>query len=148
MTFNSECYIEIPADKLREACRFAYDLSSPQGLGFLHAKRVGLSDDEVDEIIRREGFGRVAAHMDYVHGRSCKFVVFRDGEYPDFSNRLWIRSDWYDHSDRQLEELLMALGIDDPAAKIASAQAAQRAENEHWERENDKRDHERQASSK
>jgi hypothetical protein len=130
------CYIEIPADKLPEAMKLAFNLSSPQGLGFLHHREGGLEDAAVNEIIEREKGGHIAAHMDYVHGRACKFIVFRGGERPNWDGRLYIRSSWYDHSDSALEDLLTGLGVDDPAGKIASAQTAQKAENEKWEREN------------
>jgi len=136
MSMNTDCYIEIPADKLRDAIKIAFELSSPQGLGFLHHRPGGLEEEVVDEIVNREGTGHIAASIDYVHGRSCKFTVFRGGDYGNHNDRLYIRSSWYDHGDYALEQLLTRIGVDDPAGKIAAAQAAQRAENEKWEREN------------
>lgn len=136
MPINPDCYIEIPSDKLADAVKLAFDLSSPQGLGFLHHREGGLEDGVVNEIIEREKRGAVAASMDYVHGRSCKFTVYRGGERPDWDDKLYISSSWYDHSDRALEELLTGIGVNDPAGKIEAAQAAQRAENERWQREN------------
>jgi hypothetical protein len=134
---SDETLIEIPSDKLREAVKLAYAASAPQGLGFLHAREGGLSDEDANEIIEREKGTRfpnpVAASMDYVHGRSCKFTVFRGKEDAE---RLFIRPRWYDHSDTQLVELLEALGVGDPQGKIDAALEAQRIENERWEREN------------
>jgi hypothetical protein len=127
---NTECYIEIPADKLRDAVKLAYGMSGPQGLGFLHFQAGGLSDEDTDKIINRERPGWIAVSMDYVHGRSCKFSVYREGE------RLFIQPSWYDHGDAALEELLDALRVGNPAAEIQRAKAAQRAANEKWEREN------------
>ena len=130
MNLDPKCYIEIPANKLRDAVKLAYVHSAPQGLGFLHAREGELDDATVSEIIDRARLaGSIAARMDYVHGRSCKFAIYREGEM------LLIRPNWYDHSDHQLASLLDALGIADAEAKIAAAQAAQRAENEQYERE-------------
>jgi hypothetical protein len=126
---NTECYVEIPADKLRDAVKQAYALSSPQGLGFVHYREGELSDEDVDAILSR-GDERRAASMDYVRGRSCKFHVFRDGE------RLFIRPSWYDHSDWHTEQLLKSLGIENGPELMAAARDAQRLENEKWEREN------------
>jgi hypothetical protein len=136
MPINPECYIEIPADKLRDAVKLAFELSSPQGLGILHHRPGGLEDEAVDEIIGREGRGAIAASMDYVHGRSCKFHVYRGGEYDNWDDKLYIPASWYDHGDWALEQLLTRIGVEDAAGKIAAAQAAQEAENERWKREN------------
>jgi hypothetical protein len=130
MMMNTDCYIEIPADKLKEALQAAYAMSSPQGLGYLHYKDGGLSDSEAAAIIDRERpDGNIAASMDYVNGRSCKFHVYREG------GKLLIAPSWYDHSDYALVGLLAALGVDDPRSKIDAAQAAQDAENERWKQE-------------
>jgi hypothetical protein len=136
MPINTDCYIEIPSDKLRDAIKLAFDLSSPQGLGFLHHRPGGLDDETVDEIIGREARGHVVASMDYVHGRSCKFHVYRDGERNNWGDRLYIPPSWYDHCDWALEQLLTGIGVDNAADKIATAQAAQHAENERWKLEN------------
>lgn len=133
---DPKCYIEIPADKLRDAVKLAFDLSAPQGLGFLHHREGGLEDEVVSEIIERDKDGCVAASMDYVHGRSCKFHVYRGGDYGNHDDKLYIQSSWYDHSDRDLEELLTGLGIENAAEKIAVAQAGQAEVNAKWEREN------------
>lgn len=129
--FDPICYVEIPANKLREAIKLAYDYSSPQGLGFLHARYGRLDEQTVDEIINCEDpNGRIAASMDYVHGRACKFTVIRH------ERQLFIRPRWYDHSDNQLESLLADLGIADARQRIDAANEAQRLKNEKWEREN------------
>lgn len=79
-----------------------YNLSVPQGLGFLHFEEGGLTDKEVEAILERgEKDKRIRLSMDYVKGRACKMTVFKDGD------RLFFRAPWYDHTDRQLEELLV-----------------------------------------
>jgi hypothetical protein len=66
---------DVPLDTL---VRAAYALSSPQGLGFIHAKKGGLDDDTLAAILKRgEGDNWCAVFMDYVHGRSVKFNVHR-----------------------------------------------------------------------
>jgi hypothetical protein len=48
--------------------------------------------------------------MDYVHGRACKFhVIPRDGQ-------LFIPARWYGHSERDLQDLLAAVGKRDAEA--------------------------------
>lgn len=133
---NTDCYIEIPSDKLRDAIKLAYAMSAPQGLGFLHYKDGGLDEATVDAIIDREKRGTIAASMDYVNGRSCKFTVYRDGTYDEPGKRLFVNPSWYDHGDLALEDLLTELGVEDAAGKMASARAAAKAENAKWEREN------------
>lgn len=93
-------YINITGIDLREFVRAAYDLSSPQGLGFLHAREGGLDDKTIDEIV-----GRRRISMDYVHGRSVKMHV-RDDD-----GGLSINSQWYDHSTGQLKALLERVGL-------------------------------------
>lgn len=97
--------IAIPQDKLPALIRAAYDLSVPVGLGFIHARPGSLTDDEVAQIIQPEG--RIAASMDYVNGRQCKLTVFRAED-----GALSIRDTWFDHSDRQLRQLMDEIGVE------------------------------------
>lgn len=129
MAINPKTYIEIPADKLREAIKAAYDLSQPIGLGFLHAKGGELDEESVDEIISRER-GWIVASMDYVHGRQCKFHVYSDEGNPP---RYFVRHYWYDHGEYQLVDLLTRIGVDNPQEKIDAAKAEQEAENAAYE---------------
>ena len=103
--------IDVTGSDPRELIKAAYALSKPQGLGFLHAREGELDDATVDEILGHErGFLGVIAKMDYVHGRSCKFTIWRDQE----TERLYIRNWWYDHDESQLEQLLARCGIERP----------------------------------
>ena len=96
-----EGYIDITGANLRVLVKKAYELSSPQGLGFLHfTPGNDLPDAEVDEIL-----GRRQVSMDYVRGRSIKMhVLEKDG-------KRFIRDRWYDHSLDQLQSLLTAIGV-------------------------------------
>ena len=99
--------IAITGVNLVKFAQKAYDLSRPQGLGFLHAQAGGLSEAEAKDLI--SDTGRIALHMDYVHGRACKVCVFRD-----LKDTLTIGDQWYDHTDAQLAALLQSLNLPVP----------------------------------
>lgn len=128
MPINPKTYIEIPADKLRDAVKAAYDMSNPVGLGFLQLHEKQMSDEDADAILER-GRGFIAASMDYVNGRQCKFGIYSDEGSPP---RYFVRPYWYDHSEYQLVELLTTIGVEDAQAKIDAANAEQEAENERY----------------
>lgn len=86
--------IEITGVDLVAFAKAAYELSQPQGMGWLHARPGPLDDATAEDLVRRCASGSVALHMDYVHGRSCKMVVFREDD-----GRLMISDSWYDHTD-------------------------------------------------
>ncbi len=94
---------EVTGCNLIEAVKIAYELSSPQGMGFLHYTPGPLTEDEVKEVELRliEPTGRVAVRLDYIKGRACKFSILRDAE-----NRLWVYNDWYDHNSDAAAELI------------------------------------------
>ncbi len=100
--------IDITGIDLRKLVRAVYNNSVPQGLGWMHAKNGELTDEEVDTVLSgEERFTRkpdnLVFHMDYVNGRSCKFVVWKDGD------TLFTRDRWYDHSTEALNEMLGGL---------------------------------------
>jgi hypothetical protein len=109
---DKENMIELKGVDLRKFVQRVYALSSPQGLGIMHFQDGGLSDADADAILERDKKGRVAASMDYVHGRACKMTVFRDED-----DKLYVREMWYDHTRDDLKELLAAFGIELPAEK-------------------------------
>lgn len=121
-TMGDECFIKVSRDKLPDAIKKAFDLSRPQGLGFIHHREGPLEEEAVQQIMDNS-YNRLLANMDYVHGRSCKFHV-RQAEEDGF---MLIEPRWYDHGDYQLDELLTSLGVDDPAAARQSAIEAQQA---------------------
>lgn len=119
--FDPTHFIEIPADKLRDAINLVYDLSQPVGMGHLHWRPGRLDKVTEDAIMEAEPSGDIAVHMDYVHGRCCKFIVFKQ------DGKLWIRPEWHDHTEGDLITLLYRLGMKDAHAKIIAAQAAREA---------------------
>lgn len=89
-----------------------YEMSQPQGMGIMHFQAGGLPEDDAKRIIEREGpDGRIAASMDYVHGRACKMTVFRE------NGHLYVRPSWYDHSASQYKKLLSEFGVTLPEAE-------------------------------
>lgn len=86
----------------------AYDLSRPQGLGFLSAVE-GPLDGETLRDIKAGGFGAYRAAMDYVMGRSVKLDIRYDGD------RLYISAErWYDHSLSDLRLLAARAKLGEP----------------------------------
>lgn len=94
--------IKITGVDLVAFAKDVYELSTPQGLGMLHARPDGLSDEDAKRIATAYADDkREALSMDYVHGRSCKMHVRRDD-----NGDLWIGESWYDHSSAALDDLL------------------------------------------
>lgn len=91
-------------DKVKFA-QAAYDLSVPQGLGYLHARSGSLSDEDAMSCIA-DGRNGAELHMDYVHGRSIKMnlIIEADG-------KLTAPDSWYDHTDEQYDKLLAQFDI-------------------------------------
>lgn len=100
--------IEITGASLVEVVKAAYDLSSPQGMGFIHATEGPMSDEDAEELLgaySKHQIGKEVFSMDYVRGRAVKLTVFMDGE------RRFIRDAWFDHTDAHLEKLLEKIGV-------------------------------------
>jgi hypothetical protein len=120
--FDWRGWIKLGAVDLPNVIRAAYELSGSQGLGFLHYRQGGFSDEEIDAIIGRESGGGTApivAGMDYVNGRSVKMYVRKEPSTGD----LYVKHRWYDHSRGELEDLLGVFGV--PPSAIDDASAAQ-----------------------
>lgn len=100
--------IDITGIDLAKFAQKAYELSIPQGLGFLHATASPLSDEEATCLVQKEG--GIALSLDYVKGRACKMVVWRDA-----AGKLTIRDAWYDHTNEQFKQLLAAFNLSLPA---------------------------------
>lgn len=99
--------IDVTGVDLIKFAQKAYELSKPQGLGFLHFQSGGLSHTDAGGCLGKPG-DRCALDMDYVFGRACKMIVFREGD------KLQIRDAWYDHTDSQLAALLKEFNIEPP----------------------------------
>ena len=108
---REENWLDITGVDLGELVRGAYDLSIPQGLGYLHYTPGSLTNDEVDDILTacHVGYKHLAVVMDYVKGRACKMNVFK-GEGEE-AGRLYIRKGWFNHTDKQLIKLLKRLNV-------------------------------------
>lgn len=98
--------IEITGVDLVKFAQKVYDLSVAQGMGFLHYTKDPLTEEEAKQYIWEDD-GFMVLQMDYVKGRSCKMGVWRE------NSRLYIRRNWYDHTDYQLKELLKTFNLHD-----------------------------------
>ena len=76
-----------------------YNLSVPQGMGFLHYQEGGLSDEGAKRCIISNRISMV-----YVKGRACKFHANIEGNTVTFADDFW-----YDHSTAALEMLIQRL---------------------------------------
>jgi len=98
--------IDITGVDLVKFVQRVYDLSSPQGMGFMYFTPEPLSVEEAREIIDSfKNDESVAVSLDYIKGRSCKMHVFKEG------GKLQIHDNWYDHTDQQLKDLLSSTGV-------------------------------------
>lgn len=93
----------------------AYDLSVPQGLGFIHARSGSLSTEEAKEVIA----GGHPVNMDYVHGRSVKLNIIEEDE------KWTIGDTWYDHTDATYDEFLVRIGRSRGKKVLANSQPAE-----------------------
>jgi len=98
--------IEITDVDLIQFAKKVYELSNPQGLGFLHFTPKPLTDEEAKELVDNwKDDKQFALDMDYVSGRACKMTVYRE------NGNLLINDNWYDHTDEQYKELLETFNI-------------------------------------
>ena len=69
--------IDITGIDLIKFVKEVYRLSIPAGLGRLHFKEGGLTDEEAEEILGVwKDDKQFALDMDYVRGRACKMTIF------------------------------------------------------------------------
>lgn len=98
--------IDITEIDLIEFTKKVYELSVPQGMGFLHYTSKPLADSEAKQLVDVfKNDKRLALDMDYVKGRACKMHVRRE------NGKLTIPDTWYDHTDRIYQQLLDHFGI-------------------------------------
>lgn len=99
--------IDVTGVDLVKLIKEAYNLSEPQGMGFLHYKEGPLSDSEAQEMLDAyEGIAGIAVSMDYVHGRAVKLTVHQDGD------QLYVYKNWFDHGEVKMEILMKHLGVE------------------------------------
>ena len=97
--------IDVTGVDLVKLAQKAYELSSPQGMGFLHFAPGGLTEEEAQSLVNKDDrWGPLS--MDYVRGRSIKLHVRRD------NGKLVLPDSWYDHTDSQYKELLEEVGVE------------------------------------
>lgn len=101
--------VTITRDNLPKVIAKAYDLSQPQGMGFLHAKPGGIPEDVLQQILVRSDAGddhyRKAIRLDYVQGRAVKLGIHFDAA----AGTYYLEDTghgWFDHSDAEWVELL------------------------------------------
>ena len=111
MDFNNNEYVDVTSVDIHKLCREAYDLSVPQGLGYLQPYDEPLSDEQIDEMLAYSTRNLVIG-MDYVNGRAVKLNVYKS----DDGKRYIQKQRWYDHSLHQYEELLSRLGVEENIA--------------------------------
>lgn len=91
--------IDITGVDLVKLVKEVYNLSAPQGMGFLHFTNDELTNEEVNEFIAKDKNEGCIISLDYVKGRACKFTVFNT------KGKLEIHDNWYYHTNAQQEEL-------------------------------------------
>lgn len=109
---STEHMIEITGCDLVALVKKAYELSTPRGLGFLHAQPGGLTDEQAASLVKADS--RWPVSLDYVIGRAVKFNVYRDGE------KLYTNDRWYDHSAQQLRDLLAHVGMAEKSDQVTA----------------------------
>lgn len=88
---------------LRNTIKKAFELSEPQGMGFLHYNEADtITDDEIDGMVQANGSWGL--DLDYVKGRAVKLGIFVDTE----KGLPYIVDNgvWFDHSAAAWAELL------------------------------------------
>lgn len=110
MNDNTATRIAITRDNLPKVIAKAYDLSQPQGMGFLQAQPGAIPHDVLQRMLDHsdsiaDSEWRKGISMDYVQGRAVKLHIHFDTAagtyYLEDTGR-----NWYDHSDEQWAELL------------------------------------------
>ncbi len=112
METNQE--IDVTGIDLVKLTQLVYQYSECLGMGILHYKPGDeLSDDEAKQLVKETSCSRFALNLDYVHGRACKFGVFkRKSTFRQMmTQNKWyqwfcIENTWRDHSFEQVKELI------------------------------------------
>lgn len=102
--------IDVTGVDLKLFVKTVYNLSKPQGMGFMHFTPEDMTDEEADAVLAvQRPNSRYPICLDYVKGRACKMNVARGEEGEE--HKLFILSTWYDHSPFALKELLKVCNI-------------------------------------
>jgi len=100
--------IDITGVDLVKFAQKVYELSVPQGMGFLHYTSEPLSEEEAKSLVQDND--RSVLDMDYIRGRACKMHVRKE------NGKLLIGDSWYDHTERIYDELLNSFDIKRPVS--------------------------------
>ena len=117
--------VDLTGGDLCKLIQAAFDISRPQGMGFLHySPDHVITDEEAKEMVTDANIGvhltgsHVALNLDYVRGRAVKLTVFLATEEQRKHNLIaralpaewthWAYADWYDHSREQMEQIVEA----------------------------------------
>lgn len=113
--------IKITGCDLEALVKKAYQLSRPQGLGWIDKSqdKKELTDNEVSNILSAPHEDWVPVQIDYLHGKAVKLTVFR------FDDQLYVENYWHDHSDQDFLALLSSIGIPEKAVHIAKNEKAE-----------------------
>lgn len=99
---HTENMIDVTNLSLTKMAKLAYQMSKPVGMGILHYREGELSDEDAQELVNNcKDDRQMALNMDYVHGRCCKFRVFKE------NGKHYINKDWYEHTEDDLHQLLI-----------------------------------------
>ena len=101
----------------RKLIKKVYELSAPMGMGHFCTIERELPEETIEKIMKGashdfdlehsgsyHGNGAPEIGMDYIHGRCCKFYVFKDYQ----TNKMAINYPWRDH-DNKTTKLLIRL---------------------------------------
>ena len=105
---NHKNMIKITGVDLVAFVQTVYSLSKPQGYGHFHFRPGTLSEQEAREEINENNPRGIVVNIDYLLGRACKMVVYKDLDTKD----LYIKNSWFDHSNHDLKVLLNSVGIE------------------------------------
>ena len=100
-----ENIIDVTGVDLVKFVQEVYNLSKPQGMGLIHFTPEPLSDSDAAQVIEQStNNDSIELSLDYVKGRACKMVIFKDGD------KRYIQDTWFDHGSGLLEQLLKNIG--------------------------------------
>lgn len=104
--------IRIPTTLVAAVVAHAYNLSRPQGLGFMHYTPEPMTLEEAQQVVDAGGtsFGhtKVGVSLDYVNGRAVKLHIREDVE------GYFLEDDgtWFDHGPTLWAELKRLIATD------------------------------------
>lgn len=103
--------VHFRAEALPKVIAKAYELSQPQGMGYLHYQEGPIPAAELAKHIERAAENLDNTELPYLQGLSFDYVLGRAvklyiGYNPESGNYFLDMDRWYDHSDEALAALL------------------------------------------